>query len=108
MPDADIVERMAGRRAHLPSGRTYHVKFNPPKLAGIDDVTGESLVQRDDDREEVVQKRLQVYHDQTEVLLGYYGEWAKTGATGAPIYKKVNGLGLVDEIKARTMSALGK
>ena len=108
VPDADIVERMAGRRAHLPSGRTYHVKFNPPKAAGIDDVTGEALVQRDDDREEVVQKRLQVYHDQTEVLLSYYGDWAKSGAAGAPIYKKVNGLGLVDEIKVRTMAALGK
>jgi adenylate kinase len=108
VPDADIVERMAGRRAHLASGRTYHVKFNPPKVAGMDDVTGEPLVQRDDDREAVVQKRLQVYHDQTEVLLGYYGNWAKSGAKGAPSYKKVNGLGLVDEIKARALSALGK
>jgi adenylate kinase len=108
VPDADIVERMAGRRAHLPSGRTYHVKFNPPKVAGVDDVSGEPLVQRDDDREEVVQKRLQVYHDQTEVLLSYYGDWAKTGAAGAPTYKKVNGLGAVDAIKVRALAALGK
>ncbi len=108
VPDADIVERMAGRRAHLPSGRTYHVKFNPPKVAGIDDVSGEALVQRDDDREEVVQKRLQVYHDQTEVLLSYYGDWAKTGVSGSPTYKKVNGLGAVDAIKTRALAALGK
>jgi adenylate kinase len=108
VPDADIVERMAGRRVHLPSGRTYHVKFNPPNVPGIDDVSGEALVQRDDDREEVVQKRLQVYHDQTEVLLSYYGDWAKTGATGAPAYKKVNGLGAVDAIKGRALAALGK
>ena len=108
VPDADIVERMAGRRVHVASGRTYHVKFNPPKQAGLDDDTGEPLIQRDDDAEATVQKRLQVYHDQTKVLLGYYGNWAKSGAAGAPIYKKVNGLGKVDEIKARAMSALGK
>ncbi len=107
VPDADIVERMAGRRAHLPSGRTYHVKFNPPKVAGKDDVTGEDLVQRDDDREEVVLNRLRVYHDQTEILLSYYGDWAKTGAAGAPSYKKVDGLGAVDAIKARALGALG-
>jgi adenylate kinase len=106
VPDADIVERMAGRRAHLPSGRTYHVKFNPPKNAGLDDVTSEPLVQRDDDREEVVQKRLHVYHDQTEILLSYYGDWAQSGASGAPIYKKVNGVGAVEQIKDRTMAAL--
>jgi adenylate kinase len=108
VPDADIVERMAGRRAHLSSGRTYHVKFNPPKVADTDDITGEPLVQRDDDREEVVLKRLNVYHDQTKVLLSYYGDWAKSGTQGAPIYKQVNGLGTVDEIKARAFSALGQ
>jgi adenylate kinase len=108
VPDADIVERMAGRRAHLSSGRTYHVKFNPPKVADTDDVTGEPLVQRDDDREAVVLNRLKVYHDQTKILLSYYGDWAKSGAVGAPIYKQVNGLGAVDEIKARAFAALGK
>jgi adenylate kinase len=108
VPDADIVERMAGRRAHLSSGRTYHVKFNPPKVADTDDVTGEPLVQRDDDREAVVLNRLKVYHDQTKILLSYYGDWAKSGAAGAPIYKQVNGLGAVEEIKARAFAALGK
>lgn len=106
VPDAEIVERMSGRRAHLPSGRTYHIKYNPPKVAGKDDITGEDLVQRDDDREETVKKRLQVYHDQTEVLLGYYGSWAKSGASGAPQYRKVGGLGPVEEIKARVFAAL--
>jgi adenylate kinase len=106
VPDADIVERMAGRRAHLSSGRTYHLKFNPPKIENIDDITGEPLVQRDDDHETVVLNRLKVYHDQTEVLLSYYGNWAKTGIAGAPIYQKVNGLGTVDEIKTRTLTAL--
>jgi adenylate kinase len=106
VPDSEIVERMSGRRAHLPSGRTYHLKYNPPKVDGKDDVTGEPLVQRDDDREETVKKRLQVYHDQTEVLLGYYGGWAKSGAAGAPRYRKVAGLGTVEEIKARVFDAL--
>jgi adenylate kinase len=106
VPDHEIIERMSGRRAHLPSGRTYHVKYNPPKVPGKDDVTGEDLVQRDDDREETVKKRLQVYHDQTEVLLGYYGNWAKSGAPGAPKYRKVAGIGPVEEIKARVFEAL--
>jgi adenylate kinase len=106
VPDAEIIERMSGRRVHLASGRTYHTKYNPPKVAGKDDITGEDLVQRDDDREETVKKRLQVYHDQTEVLLGYYGDWAKSGATGAPKYRKVGGLGPVEEIKARVFEAL--
>ncbi|HWT28275.1 MAG TPA: adenylate kinase, partial [Methylophilaceae bacterium] len=79
VPDEEIVKRMSGRRAHLASGRTYHVVFNPPKVAGKDDVTGEDLVQRDDDREEVVQKRLEVYHAQTEQLVGYYSDWASSG-----------------------------
>jgi adenylate kinase len=106
VPDSDIIERMSGRRAHLPSGRTYHLKYNPPKVPGKDDVTGEDLVQRDDDREDTVKKRLQVYHDQTEVLLGYYGNWASSGAAGAPKYRKVGGLGPVEEIKARVFAAL--
>jgi len=93
VPDEAIVERMSGRRSHPASGRTYHVKFNAPKVAGKDDVTGEELVQRDDDKEEVVLKRLQVYHDQTEQLIGYYSDWAKSGVSGAPQYVKVNGLG---------------
>ncbi|HET7773546.1 MAG TPA: adenylate kinase, partial [Burkholderiaceae bacterium] len=101
VPDSEIVERMSGRRVHPASGRTYHVKHNPPKVAGKDDVTGEDLVQRDDDREETVKKRLQVYHDQTEVLLGYYGQWAQSGAAGAPQYRKVNGVGAVEEIRSR-------
>ncbi|MFM2400449.1 MAG: hypothetical protein RL341_2606 [Pseudomonadota bacterium] len=106
VPDSEIVERMSGRRAHLASGRTYHIKYNPPKVAGKDDVTGEELVQRDDDREETVKKRLQVYHDQTEVLLGYYGAWAKNGLPGAPKYRKVGGIGAVEEIKALVFEAL--
>jgi adenylate kinase len=106
VPDSEIIERMSGRRAHLPSGRTYHIKYNPPKVVGKDDVTGEDLVQRDDDREETVKKRLQVYHEQTEVLLSYYGNWAKSSAAGAPHYRKVAGLGPVEEIKARVFAAL--
>lgn len=106
VPDAAIVERMSGRRSHPASGRTYHVKFNPPKVAGKDDVTGEELVQRDDDKEEVVLKRLQVYHDQTEQLIGYYSNWAKSGVSGAPQYVKVNGLGELNAIKEDIFSAL--
>lgn len=106
VPDAAIVERMSGRRSHPASGRTYHVKFNPPKVAGKDDVTGEELVQRDDDKEEVVLKRLQVYHDQTEQLIGYYSDWAKSGVSGAPQYVKVNGLGELNTIKEEIFAAL--
>ncbi|PPD11301.1 adenylate kinase [Methylophilus sp.] len=106
VPDAAIVERMSGRRSHPASGRTYHVKFNPPKVAGKDDVTGEDLVQRDDDKEEVVLKRLQVYHDQTEQLIGYYSDWAKSGVSGAPQYVKVNGLGELNTIKEEIFAAL--
>ncbi|MBF4989310.1 adenylate kinase [Methylophilus sp. 14] len=106
VPDAAIVERMSGRRSHPASGRTYHVKFNPPKTEGKDDVTGEDLVQRDDDKEEVVQKRLHVYHDQTEQLIGYYSDWAKSGVSGAPQYVKVNGLGELNTIKEEIFSAL--
>ncbi|TXI36755.1 MAG: adenylate kinase [Methylophilus methylotrophus] len=106
VPDAAIVERMSGRRSHPASGRTYHVKFNPPKVEGKDDVTGEDLVQRDDDKEEVVLKRLQVYHDQTEQLIGYYSDWAKSGVSGAPQYVKVNGLGELNTIKEEIFAAL--
>ena len=106
VPDAAIVDRMSGRRVHQPSGRVYHVTNNPPKVAGKDDVTGEDLVQRDDDREETVKTRLKVYHDQTEVLLGYYGDLAKSGVPGVPQYKRVDGIGNVDAIKAAVFSAL--
>jgi adenylate kinase len=104
--DNDIIERMSGRRVHLPSGRTYHLKYNPSKVAGKDDLTGEALVQRDDDLEETVKKRLQVYHEQTEILLGYYSDWAQSGRPGAPQYRRVNGIGTVDEIRARVFTAL--
>jgi adenylate kinase len=107
VPEEDIVERMSGRRAHLPSGRTYHVKFNPPKAEGLDDVTGEPLIQRDDDQEETVRKRLQVYQSQTRPLVGYYAGWAASGEAGAPRYTRIGGTGSVDEITARVMAALG-
>jgi len=106
VPDADIVERMSGRRAHLPSGRTYHVKFNPPKVPGKDDVTGEDLVQRDDDKEETVKKRLDVYHSQTKALVDYYGKWAAGGQPGAPKYRKIDGMGKVEDIRDRAFDAL--
>ncbi len=106
VPDDQIVERMSGRRSHPASGRVYHVKFNPPKVEGKDDVTGEPLVQRDDDKEETVKKRLEVYHNQTEVLLSYYGEWAKSGEPGAPKYRKIEGVGPVEEIRDRAFAAL--
>ena len=106
VPDDQIVERMSGRRSHPASGRVYHVKFNPPQVEGKDDVTGEDLVQRDDDKEETVKKRLDVYHNQTEVLLGYYGEWAKSGQPGAPKYRKIEGVGPVEEIRERAFAAL--
>ncbi len=106
VPEADIIERMSGRRAHLPSGRTYHVKFNPPKVAGIDDVSGEPLIQRDDDKEETVRKRLQVYQSQTRPLVDYYGQWAASGQAGAPRYARIGGTGSVEEITARVMAAL--
>ena len=106
VPDSEIVERMSGRRAHLPSGRTYHVKYNPPKVEGKDDLTGEDLVQRDDDKEETVKKRLQVYSDQTRPLVDYYSSWAKADPAAAPKYRAINGLGNVDEITARALAAL--
>lgn len=106
VPDADIIERMSGRRVHLASGRTYHLKFNPPKAADKDDQTGEPLIQRDDDKEEVVRKRLEVYHGQTRVLVDYYSKWAAAGDPAAPKYRKVSGVGTVEEIKQRVFDAL--
>jgi len=106
VPDEAIVERMSGRRSHPASGRTYHVTFNPPKVAGKDDITGEDLVQREDDKEETVQKRLQVYHEQTKQLVGYYSDWAKSGISGAPKYVKVNGLGDMEKIRDNIFAQL--
>ncbi|ODS91653.1 MAG: adenylate kinase [Comamonas sp. SCN 65-56] len=106
VPFDAIIERMSGRRSHPASGRTYHVTFNPPKVAGKDDVTGEPLVQRDDDKEETVKKRLQVYSDQTRPLVDYYSSWAKADPAAAPKYRAINGLGNVDEITARALAAL--
>ena len=106
VPDSEIVGRMSGRRVHVASGRTYHIKFNPPKVEGKDDVTGEPLIQRDDDREETVLKRLDVYHQQTEALVGYYGKWAERGAAGAPKYRKVSGMGKVEDVRDSAFAAL--
>jgi len=106
VPDAAIVELMSGRRVHLPSGRTYHVKFNPPKVTGRDDVTGEPLIQREDDHEQTVMKRLAVYHAQTEPLVEYYTRWEATGDPQAPRYRKVNGLGTVEGVRDACMAAL--
>ncbi len=106
VPDEAIVERMSGRRVHPASGRTYHVKFNPPKTEARDDATGEELIQRDDDKEETVKKRLSVYHDQTEVLVGYYNDWAASGKPGAPKYRKIAGVGPVDYIRDSAFKAL--
>ena len=106
VPDEEIIKRMSGRRVHLASGRTYHVVFNPPKVEGVDDETGEPLIQRDDDREETVKARLQVYHDQTEPLIGYYSSWAEQGGEGAPRYIKIHGIGQVDDIRAQIIAGL--
>lgn len=106
VPDSDIVERMSGRRVHVASGRTYHVKFNPPQVEGKDDVTGEPLIQRDDDKEETVKKRLEVYHAQTKPLVAYYSDWAANGDARAPKYRKISGQGAVDEITRRAFDAL--
>ena len=106
VPDEEIVKRMSGRRVHVASGRTYHVVFNPPKADMKDDVTGEDLIQRDDDKEETVKKRLDVYHAQTEPLVKYYSDWGKSGDAGAPRYFKVSGVGSVDGIRDACFSAL--
>lgn len=107
VPDEEIIKRMSGRRVHLPSGRTYHVVFNPPKAEGKDDVTGEDLIQRDDDKEETVRKRLELYHEQTEPLIDFYRKWEESGDPDAPRYIKINGVGSVDEIRDQILKALG-
>ncbi len=107
VPDSEIVKRMSGRRVHVASGRTYHVVFNPPKVAGKDDATGEDLIQRADDSEETVLKRLEVYHSQTKPLVNFYNQWAATGVAGAPKYVRVEGVGSVDAIRDAVFAALG-
>ncbi|MGD8740137.1 MAG: adenylate kinase [Desulfobacterales bacterium] len=106
VPDEEIIKRMSGRRVHLASGRTYHVVFNPPKEEGKDDETGEPLIQRDDDQEETVRKRLEVYHAQTEPLVSYYQDWEKSGESAAPQYIRIDGVGKVDQIRDQIFSAL--
>ena len=104
--DAEILRRLSGRRVHPASGRIYHLIFSPPKVPGKDDVTGEDLVQRDDDKEDTIRKRLEVYHSQTKPLVAYYSNWAKSGAPGAPKYVKVAGVGSVESIRDRIFAAL--
>lgn len=105
--DSEIIKRMSGRRVHLSSGRTYHVVYNPPKNEGLDDITGEELIQREDDQEDTVKKRLDVYHDQTEPLIEYYSSWAKRAEANSPKYTTIKGIGKVDEIKESIFKALG-
>jgi adenylate kinase len=107
VPFNEIITRMSGRRVHAPSGRTYHVTFNPPKNDMVDDVTGEPLVQRVDDLEETVRKRLEIYHRQTEPLVDYYSRWAASGDRKAPRYHRVDGLGNVEQVRDRIFAALG-
>jgi adenylate kinase len=104
--DEEIIRRMSGRRVHPGSGRTYHLVFNPPKVEGKDDATGDPLIQRDDDKEETVRKRLSAYHSQTKPLTDFYSKWADTGAKGAPKYRKVSGVGSLDAIKSTLFAAL--
>ena len=106
VPFEAIIDRMSGRRSHAASGRTYHLKFNPPKVAGLDDVTGEPLIQRDDDKEDTVKKRLEVYAAQTRPLVEYYSNWAKADPVSAPKYRAIGGTGTVEEITARAFDAL--
>ena len=108
VPDAEIIKRMSGRRVHLASGRTYHITFNPPKEEGKDDVTGEALIQRDDDQEETVRNRLDVYHAQTEPLIDYYKNWESSGESAAPKYIRIEGVGKVEAIRDQIYSALDK
>ncbi|MGV8893795.1 MAG: adenylate kinase [Burkholderiaceae bacterium] len=108
VPDEAIIDRMSGRRVHAASGRTYHVEYNPSKVEGRDDETGEALMQRDDDKEETVRKRLAVYHEQTELLVKYYGDWAQAGLPGAPKYRKIEGVGQVEEIRDQAFVALAE
>jgi adenylate kinase len=105
--DAAIIDRMSGRRVHLPSGRTYHVKYNPPRVAGKDDVTGEDLIQREDDKEETVRKRIGIYHELTSPLVEFYQRWAATGDPRAPKYHRIPGSGTVEEVRDRVFAALG-
>jgi adenylate kinase len=106
VPAEEIIARMDGRRVHLASGRTYHVRFNPPKVADRDDVTGEPLIQRDDDRADTVRKRLEIYHAQTRALVDYFTRWAATGDARAPQYRRISGVGSVDEIRVRALATL--
>ncbi len=106
VPFEAIIERMSGRRSHAASGRTYHVKYNPPSKEGVDDVTGEPLIQREDDKEETVRKRLEVYNAQTRPLVDYYSQWAKNDSANAPLYRAISGMGSVDDITGRAMNAL--
>lgn len=106
VPFEAIIERMSGRRSHTASGRTYHIKHNPPKTDNVDDVTGEPLIQRDDDKEETVRKRLEVYSAQTRPLVAYYSQWATVEPESAPAYRAISGMGSVDEITARALVAL--
>ena len=106
VPDEAIIERMSGRRVHLASGRTYHVKFNPPRVEGKDDLTGEDLIQRADDAEATVKNRLAVYQNQTRPLVEYYSAWAARGEADAPRYRKISGTGSVEDITARALAAL--
>lgn len=108
VPDEEILKRLSGRRVHLPSGRTYHLVFNPPKVANCDDLTGESLSQRDDDREETVNKRLEIYHAQTKPLADYYKQLSQSGQPNAPQYTEINGIGTVEEITAAIKKALNQ
>jgi len=106
VPDGEIIKRMSGRRVHLASGRTYHIVFNPPKEEGKDDITGEPLIQRDDDQEETVRKRLDVYHTQTEPLIDYYKNWEKSGESAVPKYIRIEGVGKLEEIRDQIYAAL--
>ncbi len=106
VPEADIINRMSGRRVHPASGRTYHLKFNPPRQEGLDDETGEPLIQRDDDKEETVRKRLEVYQEQTRPLVDYYSTWARQGDPVAPAYQKISGTGEVADVTSRALAAL--
>jgi adenylate kinase len=108
VPDELIVDRMDGRRSHPASGRVYHIRNNPPKVDNVDDVTGEALIQRPDDKAETVQKRLSVYHNQTEVLLGYYNQWAASGTPGAPKYRRISGVGPVEAVRDAAFAALAE
>jgi adenylate kinase len=106
VPDEAIIERMSGRRVHVASGRSYHVKYNPPRVEGKDDLTGEVLILRVDDHEDTVKKRLAIYHQQTRPLVAYYEAWARSGDPAAPRYRRISGSGSVEEITARALEAL--